>query len=253
MASSKVMSSSTSRNSDRSRRSSSSTKPSSVSDHNKNGNNHHLAAMTVDGLLRNVYAGAPSGQTTLLNAEITLLDSSTTAAAAAAADGQTDNSLSIPRQESFSNVHKTVDDVWKEIVAGERKECKEEEPDEMMTLEDFLARAEAVEEDEVKMPRPLTEADTERLSGGVFAFEPIPSSPFQATQVEGSAIGFGNGVDVIGGGRGKRRAAVLEPLDKAAQQRQPHGESGPGCGAAKTGTCSSQSSLLAVVDYSLYA
>jgi ABA responsive element binding factor len=51
-------------------------------------------------------------------------------------------------------------------------------------------------------------------------------------KVEGSIVGFGNGVEVElvagsggggggGGGRGKRgRTVVMEPLDKAAQQRQ---------------------------------
>ncbi|XP_061345173.1 G-box-binding factor 4-like [Gastrolobium bilobum] len=123
---------------------------------------------------------------------------------------------------------KTVDDVWREIVAGERRECKEEAPDEMMTLEDFLAKAGAVDDDdgdEVKMPMPLTE----RLSGGsVFAFDPLPTTPFQGLEsVEGSVIGFGNGMEVVesgggggGGGRGKRGRSVSEQLDKAAQQRQ---------------------------------
>ncbi|KAK7343744.1 hypothetical protein VNO77_12748 [Canavalia gladiata] len=116
---------------------------------------------------------------------------------------------------------KTVDDVWREIVAGERRECKEEVPDdEMMTLEDFLAKAGAVDDDvdEVKMPMPLTE----RLgSTGVFNFDPVPTTPFQGLEsVEGSVIGFGNGVEVVEGGRGKRARPVLEQLDKAAQQRQ---------------------------------
>ncbi|CAI0396135.1 unnamed protein product [Linum tenue] len=94
--------------------------------------------------------------------------------------------------------------MWKEIVSG-RKELKEE-PDEMMTLEDFLAKAGAVEvggdddEDEVKMP----ELASER-----------PNAIHMLDKVEGSIVGFGNG------GRGKRgRAPVLEQLDKAAQQRQ---------------------------------
>ncbi|KAF2291148.1 hypothetical protein GH714_020362 [Hevea brasiliensis] len=117
---------------------------------------------------------------------------------------------------------KTVDDVWREIVAG-RKEMKEE-PDEMMTLEDFLAKTGAVEvgEDEVKMPLP------ERLSGGVYAFDPVPPSAFQMLdKVEGSIVGFGNEVEVVAGrggsgvGRGKRgRTPVMEPLDRVAQQRQ---------------------------------
>ncbi|KOM35871.1 hypothetical protein LR48_Vigan02g202100 [Vigna angularis] len=119
---------------------------------------------------------------------------------------------------------KTVDDVWREIVAGDRRECKEEAPDdEMMTLEDFLAKAGAVDDDnneevdcDMKIPMPLTE----RLGSGVFAFDPLlAATPFQ-DGVEGSVIGFGNGVEVVEGGRGKRARPVLEQLDKAAQQRQ---------------------------------
>ncbi|RDY09364.1 G-box-binding factor 4, partial [Mucuna pruriens] len=115
---------------------------------------------------------------------------------------------------------KTVDDVWREIVAGDRRECKEEAPDdEMMTLEDFLAKAGAVDDDDddddVKMPMP----PAERLGSGVFAFDAVPATPFQEG-AEGSVIGFGNGVEVVEGGRGKRARPVLEQLDKAAQQRQ---------------------------------
>lgn len=226
MASSKVMASSTSRNSDPSRYPPSTHSPStklsssSISDHNKKTNKNHTS-MTVDGLLRNVYStNTHPSDTTLLNADITLLDAAT---AATSSDGDANNS-SI--KESVSNIpRRTVDDVWKDIVAGNRKECKEEVPDdEMMTLEDFLARAGAVEEEDLKIPPPLmgsVSAGTERMSGGVFSFDPSSPSPFRAgTQVEGSVIGFGNGGEVIGGGRAKRRAAVLEPLDKAAQQRQ---------------------------------
>ncbi|CAN1268214.1 G-box-binding factor 4 [Linum perenne] len=120
---------------------------------------------------------------------------------------------------------KTVDEMWREIVSG-RKELKEE-PDEMMTLEDFLAKAGAVDdEDEVKMPQ----LHPERLSGGIFGFDPVPmptNAISMLDNVEGSIIGFGNGVEVGHGsgelrvGRGKRgRAPVLEQMDKAAQQRQ---------------------------------
>ncbi|KAL1343435.1 G-box-binding factor 4 isoform X2 [Arachis hypogaea] len=131
---------------------------------------------------------------------------------------------------------KTVDDLWREIVAGERRECKEEAPEEMMTLEDFLAKAGAVDDvtdvvpidEEVKMPMALT--DRLGSGGGMFAFDPLPTTPFQGMEnMEGSVIGFGNGVEVVeggvggggGGGRGKRGRPVLEQqLDKAAQQRQ---------------------------------
>lgn len=88
----------------------------------------------------------------------------------------------------------------------------------MMTLEDFLVKAGAVDDeddgDDVKMTIPLTET----LSGsGMFAVDPT----FQGIEsVEGSVIGFGNGVEVVEGARGKRGRPVLEQLDKAAQQRQ---------------------------------
>ncbi|KAL2324640.1 hypothetical protein Fmac_023698 [Flemingia macrophylla] len=108
---------------------------------------------------------------------------------------------------------RTVDDVWREIVAGD---CKEEaldndNDDYMMTLEDFLVKAGAVDDHhaaddaDVKMPMPP-----------VLSFDP---PPFQdaAAAAEVSVLPFGNGVE---GGRGKRPRPVLEQLDKAAQQRQ---------------------------------
>lgn len=222
MASSKVMTSpkSGSRKSDLPRRASSSTsssatKSQSFSEQTKsslpNANNSSLgsSAMTVDGLLRNVYDSKPSTtESTLLDAQITVIE----------------NPVPVP-PDSNTTVPKTVDEVWREIVSGDRRECKEEAPeDEMMTLEDFLAKAGAVEDEEMKVE------STERLSGGVFSFDPVPTSPFAALDsIEGAIVGFGNGVEVIAGsgtgapaatGRSKRSRAVLEPLDKAAQQRQ---------------------------------
>ncbi|KAK3230114.1 hypothetical protein Dsin_001995 [Dipteronia sinensis] len=168
--------------------------------------------MTVDGILRNVYnatTASSAPDATLLDAQITLID--------------TQSSIHHPASQSRNaavlgstiGVPKTVDEVWREIVSGEsqKKEMKEEAAeDEMMTLEDFLAKAGAVDEADVK-------AVTDRLSGsGVYAFDPAPpGSPFR---VEGGSImGFGNGVDRVSG-RGKRGRVMLEPLDKAAQQRQ---------------------------------
>ncbi|CAN1268213.1 G-box-binding factor 4 [Linum perenne] len=147
--------------------------------------NSSSSNMTVDGILRNVYS-APSSDSALLDAPLTLMDTPTPPPSLAAGS-------------------KTVDEMWREIVSG-RKELKEE-PDEMMTLEDFLAKAGAVDdEDPVPMP-------TNAIS--------------MLDNVEGSIIGFGNGVEVGHGsgelrvGRGKRgRAPVLEQMDKAAQQRQ---------------------------------
>nr|XP_043618283.1 G-box-binding factor 4-like [Erigeron canadensis] len=92
---------------------------------------------------------------------------------------------------------KSVDDVWKEIV----NTCKQEPPDphEMMTLEDFLAKA---QEDDVKIPLPTLPL-------------PLPSERL----LSGGGGIFSSDVVGVGRGCGKRRA-ILEPLDKAAQQRQ---------------------------------
>lgn len=168
----------------------------------------NLGSMTVDGILRDVYESGPTTESTLLDAQITLID--TPANAATSADGN-------PSGGPLS-VSKTMDDVWKDMISGERRACKEEALDEMMTLEDFLAKAGAVDDDDVKMPV----VPTERVSGGVFTFDPIHSSSFSALdKVEGSVGGFGNGMEVSGGGRNNKRGrTVLEQLDKAAQQRQ---------------------------------
>ncbi|XP_040995857.1 G-box-binding factor 4-like isoform X2 [Juglans microcarpa x Juglans regia] len=218
MASSKVMTStnSNSRKPDQPRRASSSsvTKAQSLSDHARNtsakANDLGSSSMTVDGLLRTVYDSNPSTtESTLLDAQITVMETPIPVPSDSHPNGS-------------SHAPKTVEEVWREIVSGDRKECKVEAPDEMMTLEDFLAKAGAVEEEEMKV------LPSERLSGGVFAFDSVTPSQFAALDsVDGAIVGFGNGVDVIAGagagagaGRGKRGRAVLEPLDKAAQQRQ---------------------------------
>ncbi|XP_039050109.1 G-box-binding factor 4-like isoform X2 [Hibiscus syriacus] len=214
-------STSNSRNSDLSRRSSnsSSTKPQLFTDQNKNDDNNRLSStMTVDGILRNAYSAAPTTETTLVDASITVIDAPVLNAVA-------DNSEAAQVQavaDFNKNVVRSVDEVWREIVSGERKEIttKEEAPDEMMTLEDFLAKAGAVEEEEEVKLHP------DRLSGGVYTFDPVGAGAFQMLdKMEGSIVGIGNGMEVIGsggsGGRGKRgRGVLLEPLDKAAQQRQ---------------------------------
>ncbi|OMO54896.1 hypothetical protein CCACVL1_27487, partial [Corchorus capsularis] len=227
MASSKVMPTSNSRNSDLSRRpsssNSSSTKPQSFSDQNNNSNSRLSSTMTVDGILRNVYSAAPSTETTLVDASITLIETPMPAAAAA---GTSDVSHDQSVADCNNSVAKSVDEVWREIVSGERKEItmKEEAPDEMMTLEDFLAKAGAVEEAAAAATAEV-KVQPDRLSGGVYAFDPVGGSTFQMLdKMEGSIVGFGNGMEIIssgGSGRGKRgRGVLMEPLDKAAQQRQ---------------------------------
>ncbi|EOY16744.1 hypothetical protein QUC31_001185 [Theobroma cacao] len=231
MASSKVMPTSNSRNSDLSRRSassSSSTKPQSFSDQSNinNSNTNRLSStMTVDGILRNVYSAAPTTETTLVDASITLIDTPTPTTAG----GNSEVSQGQTVADCSNNVAKSVDEVWREIVSGERKEItmKEEAPDEMMTLEDFLAKAGAVE-DAAAAATAEVKVQQDRMSGGVYAYDPVGGSPFQMLdKMEGSIVGL-NGMEVIGsgggaggGGRGKRgRGVLMEPLDKAAQQRQ---------------------------------
>ncbi|KAM4123509.1 hypothetical protein ACB094_01G164300 [Castanea mollissima] len=98
-------------------------------------------------------------------------------------------------------ISKTVDEVWRQIVSGERKVCKQEQhDDEMMTLEDFLVKAGAVQdqdenEEDVKMKK------EERLGGD-------------------SILAFPHNNNKNGSARVGKRPRVLEPLDKAAQQRQ---------------------------------
>ncbi|KAH9757589.1 BZIP domain-containing protein [Citrus sinensis] len=213
MASSKIMKSSNTRNSDLSKRSSTASSSSSTKQQQEalTDASKFASAMTVDGILRNVYNTTTASTTdaTLLDAQITLVDTNSNLIA-----NENDQNGAVS-----AGAMKSVDDVWREIVSGEKKEMKEEAIDEMMTLEDFLAKAGAVEDSaggddmDVKAFANVTE----RLSGGVYAFDqPAAASPFQ---VEGAIVGFGNGVEVVGG-RGKRGRVMLEPLDKAAQQRQ---------------------------------
>ncbi|KAH8515667.1 hypothetical protein Peur_047141 [Populus x canadensis] len=236
MASSKVMASSKPRNSDlssttssRSRRATSSSSATNTTAKPAYQSTDRLfqkeSTMTVDGILRSVYA-SPSTESTLLDAQITLMESPDHLPHPQIETDDTDDQ---DMSDVIPQENKTADDIWREIVVG-RKEMKDE-PDEMMTLEDFLAKAGAVgvvgeDGDEVKMPPP------ERLSGGLYAFDSLPPSSFQVLdKEEGSIVGFGNGVEVElvagsgggggGGGRGKRgRGVAMEPLDKAAQQRQ---------------------------------
>ncbi|CAM8999484.1 unnamed protein product [Rhodiola kirilowii] len=131
---------------------------------------------------------------------------------------------------------RTVEDVWKGIVAGEgeRKVCKVEVPDDMMTLEDFLVRAGAVDKEEVaedvKVRVPLSgsvSAGVGMMSSRLFSFDSVPLSPFPSggASVYGSGLlgsSDGGGCNDGGGiGRGKRRGSgVIENLDRAAQKRQ---------------------------------
>ncbi|GER47891.1 basic leucine zipper transcription factor [Striga asiatica] len=151
-------------------------------------------------------SGAELSSSAQLKAEIALLDE------AGAVTPIGDGGFEPPRV-----VRKTVDDVWREIVAGKKKEKQPKE--EMMTLEDFLAKTGAEEEEKVAVAAPETSGvlgvKEEQLSRGVYAYE-------TKSCVAGVDTGMGLGVEVgsLGRGKGKRSMSLLEPLDKAAQQRQ---------------------------------
>ncbi|KAK4438237.1 G-box-binding factor 4 [Sesamum alatum] len=85
-----------------------------------------------------------------------------------------------------------------------------------MTLEDFLAKAGAVTEEDVRLPPP-----TGGFGVGTALLTAATGVPVQNGVATGE-FGVNGVVPVAGGsGRGKRRAAVEEvPLDKATQQKQ---------------------------------
>lgn len=130
---------------------------------------------------------------------------------------------SIGDRNSVNN-GKSVDDVWKEIVSGEQKRImmKEEAQEELMTLEDYLAKAAMDDDDAANMDSDEIDVKIppERLNNnGSFTFDfPMMSQPQPQRQssfqmIEGS---MGGG----GGMRGKRGRVVMEAMDKAAAQRQ---------------------------------
>lgn len=213
MASSKVMTSTTSTNSDLPRQSSicSLTIADLQSDQNKS-----FGSMSMDDLLKNIYGDTLSPETFPV-----------------AANGNSGDGVGRPtvsRQGSFSlpktMENKTVDEVWKDIVSGSdqrRVGVAEGGMMEEMTLEDFLTKAGAVREEDVRDPVITGPGgygvDSSIMNGGQFQHHQM-----QPQSVEGSIVAFGNGMEGMmgsggGGGRGKRRN-VEEPVDKATQQKQ---------------------------------
>ncbi|KAE9446920.1 hypothetical protein C3L33_21183, partial [Rhododendron williamsianum] len=102
---------------------------------------------------------------------------------------------------------RTADEVWKEIVAGGGGGGTSREQQPEMTLEDFLTKAGAVTEDDV------------RITASQFQAQPVgygvDSAGFR-NGIEGAMVAVGGG----GGGRGKRRAVEEPPVDRATQQKQ---------------------------------
>ncbi|KAJ0262636.1 Basic leucine zipper transcription factor [Hirschfeldia incana] len=221
MASFKVMlSSSTSTNSDPSRRipSSSSTRPQPF---RRDPNARIIGGydcyspgttMTVEGILHETFASDPPAAESSLLMDAAPPPTPMEVATVSDAVGERDTR------------GKSVDEVWREIVSGEGKGMKEEEEttqqhDEMMTLEDFLAKATGCEDGNGNGGGENDDVDV-KIPPESYGFD--HHNPFQMIdKVEGSIVAFGNGADVYGGGaRGKRARVMMEPLDKAAAQRQ---------------------------------
>ncbi|KAG9149616.1 hypothetical protein Leryth_024163 [Lithospermum erythrorhizon] len=192
-------------------------------------NNSSDSSINLDGILQN-----SSSEASFLNTEIGLLDEA---------------GAIMPIHEAPER-KRTVDEVWREIVEGKvgeskRKlvpECKTESMDEVMTLEDFLVQAGAVDETEIGGEVKL-ESGVDRLSGGVYTFDSPGMMAGQLSLQSGGEsgrmylggsnsgmsldgiMGYEDGVELMGGSgriaRGKIKVSMLEnSLDKAAQQRQ---------------------------------
>ncbi|KAG8364098.1 hypothetical protein BUALT_Bualt19G0091400 [Buddleja alternifolia] len=176
-----------------------------------------FGSMNMDDLLRTMYSDSDS------------LDLDNSAAASAAAVGGGGGSAAVDRN---GNGSKTVDEVWREIVSGGGGGGGRN-GEAAMTLEVFLAKAGAVNEEDVRVPAmvamttPPPQPPPAAAAGG-FGMETAMMSPVAGVPAFGAGFGmdFGNGMGglgggVGGGGRGKRRAAVEEaPPDKATQQKQ---------------------------------
>lgn len=170
-----------------------------------------FGSMNMDEIFRNIYPDSTSFDTA--------------AAGEAAVDGG-DGGV------TNGGESKTVDEVWRDYVAGGGGGGGGEPA---MTLEDFLAKAGAVNEEDVRVPAVVTMPPPPPAMGGYgmeAMMSPAPGVPavqFAAAGCVQNVIGvdYGSGMAAVsgsgagGGGRGKRRVAVDEvPLDKATQQKQ---------------------------------
>ncbi|KAH7518577.1 bZIP transcription factor 12 isoform X1 [Ziziphus jujuba] len=176
----------------------------------------NFASMNMDDLLKNMY---PSSEPPPPQQQQQQQSDSAFPAGGGLVDAG-GGGASISRQGSYSLPKavgsRTVEEVWKAIVAGGESDRRPEDRDggggggggglEEMTLEDFLTKAGAVREEDVRVPQVVG-------YGGQFQMQ---SQGVEAPMI----VAYGNGSSGRGtAGRGKRRA-VEEPLDKATQQKQ---------------------------------
>lgn len=148
---------------------------------------HTLGSMNMDDLLKNIYATPP------------------------------------PPTAIVEGGSKSVEEVWKEIVSGD--EQRRRGVDEGMTLEDFLSKAGAVREEDVRGGFENVNVNIKNsgnsTNGNGNSNSNNNNNNQQVVMVgPGSGSGSGSGNGNGGGGRGKRRAVEEPPLDKATQQKQ---------------------------------
>ncbi|KAG1369808.1 bZIP transcription factor 12 [Cocos nucifera] len=184
----------------------------------------NLGSISMDDLLRNIYG-----------------DGTAAAAPANPFGGDAGEAAAPPplAREGSSSLQrsigsKTVEEVWREISGGRKADGGGDGPgykdatavavaaaNGEMTLEDFLARAGAVREEDVRVP-------PGSVAPGGFGVDVVINDRFSQQQaqlpLENPMLGFGNGVEAGtgGGGRGGRgrKRQVLDPVDRAALQRQ---------------------------------
>ncbi|XVF45707.1 hypothetical protein PTKIN_Ptkin02bG0228200 [Pterospermum kingtungense] len=171
---------------------------------NQNQPQNGHGSMNMDDLLKNIYSSPPPSSATDAHPQFPVPSISSEGG--------------FPLRKDVAN--KSVDDVWKEIVAGGGGgDQRQGGPQEGMTLEDFLTKAGAVREEDVRgVVNPVG------VGGGVYAVDP---AVINGGGTQFPAFGSNGGVDqrrlvAPGGGsaRGKRRAVEEPPLDKATQQKQ---------------------------------
>ncbi|GAB4827282.1 hypothetical protein Ancab_034171 [Ancistrocladus abbreviatus] len=175
-----------------------------VDNHSKN-----FETMTMDDLLKNIYGDSSSSTSDSFHLP------SATSEKGDGGGGADGSDMSLQRSSGNSTPAAAVDEVWREIVAGGGNSMSETE----MTLEDFLARAGAVREEDVTIPAMPPPTVPVPVPVPLPAPQCFPLDVGNSMMSGGSQLngqGFGNG---SGGVRVKRRT-LEESVDKATQQKQ---------------------------------
>ncbi|XP_042379703.1 bZIP transcription factor 12-like isoform X1 [Zingiber officinale] len=131
---------------------------------------------------------------------------------------EADVGASVSRQGSLAALKsvggKTVEEVWRNITASGMVDGRGVSRAEM-TLEDFLARAGAVAEEDVGVPFGSIQADcgTNPVMGETIF--PPPQLP-----ADDLVVGFVNGAEGAASRNRRRKRPLLDPVDRVAMQRQ---------------------------------